>query len=133
MSNRQVLVKAFHRLFAEFLNDLIAIYPANTDIRQAKQYIDLLKGLNPSLIVNVWYAYYSKYRDVIDEGNVFEFALEKDYSGDLEGIDGGNDILDVFERLKPCVREMNETNRAVSIDYVKKISRISSLYQLLVV
>ena len=131
MSNRQVLVKAFNRLFLEFLNDLLDVFPENQDIRQAKQYIDLLKGMNPSLFVNVWYAYYSKYRSEIDEGDIFESALDKDYSGDLEGIDGGNDILDVFERLKPCVREMNETNRAVSIDYVRKMSRLSQLYQAL--
>ena len=130
-SNRSVLVGAFNRLFLEFLNDLLDVFPENQDIRQGKQYVELLKGMNPVLIVNVWYDYYSKYRAVIDEGDIFEFALEKDYSGDLEGVDGGNDILDVFERLKPCVCKMNESNRAVSIDYIRKMSRLSALYHAL--
>ena len=130
-TNRSVLVGAFNRLFLEFLNDLADVFPENQDIRQAKQYVELFKGMNPSMIVGVWYSYYSKYQAVIDEGDIFEFALEKDYSEDLEGIDGGNDILAVFERLKPCVREMNESNRAVSIDYVRKMSRLSQLYQAL--
>ena len=51
MSNRQVLVKAFNRLFLEFLNDLLDVFPENQDIRQGKQYVELLKGMNPSMVV----------------------------------------------------------------------------------
>jgi hypothetical protein len=79
MSDKQTLMRAFNKHFFDFLDDIIVIFPENTDISVARTSFDTIKRANPTAILKVWHKYvYLPYKSVIDSGNIeFFFAREK--------------------------------------------------------
>jgi hypothetical protein len=130
--DKSMLMKTFNTMFFEFFDDIIGIYPENKTIRVAKEKFEVLKKLNPSLLIKYWKLnVYDLYKTQIDAGDI-HFFIEKDYSNDIlasESDKGFNDkILSMIEDVRATIRGMDETNREHSAKYIQNLSKLSELY-----
>jgi len=79
MADRSTILKTFNSQFFDFMDDLLVVFPDNSEILTARKYFDTIKKANPTAILKAWFTYvYSPYKQVIDEGNI-SFFFEKDY------------------------------------------------------
>lgn len=128
MTDKSTILKTFNTHFFDFLDDIIGIFPENTDIATAKKSFETIKRANPTAILKVWSQYvYSPYKAVIDAGNI-EFFFEKDYGSDLNLLANSGEIMKIIDVIREPVRSMSETNKAHSMKYIQNLSKLSMLY-----
>jgi hypothetical protein len=128
MSDKSTILKTFNAHFFEFVDDVLRIFPNNTDLAIGRKSFDTIKKANPTAIIKVWYTYvYSPYKVVIDQGNI-EFFFEKDYSNDLSNLASSNEIMKVIDVMRTPIKEMSESNREHSMKYIQNLSKMSELY-----
>jgi len=131
MSEKSTLLKTFNHHFFEFLDDILRIFPDNTDLAIARKSFETIKKANPTAIIKVWLSFvYRPYKDVIEAGNI-DFFFEKDYSSDLSNLANGNEIMKVIDVMRGPIKEMSEANREHSMKYIQNLSKISDLYGLM--
>ena len=122
MTDKSIVLKTFNLQFFEFLNDILRIFPENTDIATAKKSFETIKRANPTAILKVWSNYvYTPYRDVIDAGNI-DFFFEKDYGSDLNSLANSSEIMKTIDILREPIRQMSETNKSHSMKYIQVLS-----------
>lgn len=128
MSDKSSILRGFNSHFIEFLNDLITIYPDNQDIMSAKVSFENIKKMNPTIIIKAWYSHvYLPYKAVIDQGDI-SFFFDKDYSNDLTDVNNSEDLLKVIEKVREPIRNMDEVNKKHASQYLKNLSKLSSIY-----
>lgn len=121
--------KAFNNLFIQFLEEVIEIVPENREIKTAKGYFEMLRNLNPALIIKVWFInVYTPYKEVIDRGDIVSFLIEKDYKEDLVDLENANEVLEVVHQLRKPIGEMSDNNRIKTMEYIKSLSKLSEGY-----
>ena len=126
--DKSSLLKTFNTHFFEFLDDILRIFPENTDLAIARKSFETIKKANPTAIIKVWLNFvYNPYREVIDQGNI-DFFFEKDYSSDLSNLANGNEIMKVIDVMRKPIKEMSESNREHSMKYIHNLSKLSDLY-----
>jgi hypothetical protein len=128
MTDKSNILKTFNAHFFEFLDDIVRIFPENTDIATARKSFETIKKANPTIILKVWHKHvYSQYKEVIDQGKV-EFFFEKDYGDDLGAVSGGKDVMRIIDTLREPLRSMNDANKQHTAKYLLNLSKLSSLY-----
>jgi len=126
---KSTITKAFNNLFIQFLEEVIEIVPDNKDIRTSKTYFEMLRNLNPALIIKVWYVnVYSPYKEVIDNGDIVSFLIEKDYKTDVNELENANEVLEVINQLRKPIGEMSYNNREKTMEYIKSLSKLADGY-----
>ena len=126
--DKSSILKSFNQLFFDFVNDIIFIFPDNTDILTGKTSFEFIKKSNPTAIAKVWYTYVAvPYNDVIQSGNI-DFFIEKDYSSDLNNLSNSNDIIKIIDTLRNPIKNMSESNKQTSCVYMQKLSTLSIMY-----
>ena len=131
MGDKSTILKAFNTHFFEFIQDIINIFPENSDLKATKTALDLLKKANPSLIIKVWNTYvYEKYKDVIYSGDI-SFFFDKDYNSDLSNMSNAGDIMKAIDKMREPVKSMSEENKTHSLKYIQNLCKMSNIYALL--
>ena len=131
MADKPTLSRAFNTHLTEFLADIINIYPNNADIIQAKSTFETIKKANPALMVKAWYKHvYIPYKEIIDGGNI-NFFFEKDYSQDVQSLANAADIINMIDKIRSPIRNMDEANKQHCAKYIQNLSKISVLYNTL--
>ena len=121
MSN---IVNAFNEHFMEFVEDIILIFPHDSDLKMASKALKLIILANPKVIVNTFKSkVVNPYRKKIDVGDI-SFFIEKDYTNDLQGKDN---ILDKINLLRDPVRKMDNVNKEKTIQYIQNLSKLCDL------
>jgi len=129
-SDKTIILRAFNKLFFEFIDDIISVYPDNVEMLTARESFAMFKKLNPTSIVKVWYSgVYSKYKSEIDEGNL-NFFTEKDYSVDLNSsnVNNSQSVLNMIDKVRAPIKNMNEQNGPQVTKYIQGLSKLSSVY-----
>ncbi len=120
------LVKVFNDHLIEFLDDVITIFPENTDIQTGRTFIIGIKKVNPKKIIKSWKMYINdKYIDEIDNSNM-DFFINKDYTQDLQYTTGN--INNIINNIKNLLRETSQENKDKSLKYVQNLCKICNLY-----
>tara|TARA_B100000902_G_scaffold398419_1_gene465098 strand:- start:8221 stop:8616 length:396 start_codon:yes stop_codon:yes gene_type:complete len=128
MPSKSDINKAFNKLFFDFLDDIVSIYPDNKDISSARTSFASFKQMNPTIIIKSWFKFvYTPYREVINAGDI-SFFFNKDYSADLQDTPGSKEIMRVIDEIRGPIQSMDETNKKHSSDYILKLSKLSELY-----
>jgi hypothetical protein len=128
MPDKTTINKAFNKLFFDFLDDIVTIYPDNTSITSARTSFMSFKQMNPSIIVKSWYKFvYLRYADVINKGDV-TFFFDKDYNEDLKNAPGSKEIMKVIDEIRGPIKSMDDTNKEHSANYILKLSKLSEIY-----
>ena len=127
--DKSTISKAFNNLLSDFLEDILLVYPESKEIAQAKKSFGLIRTANPSLIIKAWKKHvYDNYQQYIDAEDI-SFWFEKDYSGDLQDVSGGDDIMKMIENIREPLSTMDENNRKHCAEYIVKLSKLSVMYQ----
>jgi hypothetical protein len=131
--DKTTVMRSFNTLFFEFMDDILSIYPENKEIRYARGKFELLKKGNPSILIKFWKMHvYDPYHEQIEQGDI-SFFIQKDYRSDFtqsnDSVSDANEkILSMIENVRASVRDMDESNRKCSADYIMKLSTLSLLY-----
>lgn len=126
--DKSTVLKAYNKLFFEFLDDIITIYPTK-EIKYAKETFEVLKKANPTIIIKYWHKdVYVKYQEQIDNRDI-TFFIEKNYESDLRmNEQNSQKILEMVEIVRSTIRDMDETNLNHCADYMLNLSKLSKLY-----
>lgn len=128
MTNKTTILKSFNTLFFDFLNDIIDIFPENTNIIQAKTSFEMFKQLNPTILIKCWYKkIHLPYQKQIENYNI-DFFCEKEYNEDLSALSNSNEIVKIIDSLKDSVRNMSDVNKTHSMKYIQNLSKLSNIY-----
>jgi hypothetical protein len=128
MPDKSTLLKTFNIQLFAFLDDVIEIFPENTDIAIARKSFETIKKANPTIIAKVWLSYiYTPYKEVIDGGDI-TFIYEKDYANDLNSVANSGEVLRVIDTLREPIRTMSDTNKGHTMKYIQLLSKLSFMY-----
>ena len=127
-TDKSTLLRTFNNHFFEFMDDIISIYPNSDDIISGRASFDIIKRANPTAILKVWYSFvYLPYKTIIDKGEI-TFFFEKDYGNDLAHLPNSNEIMDIIDRIRSPIKEMDTVNRDHSAKYIQNLSKLSTMY-----
>jgi basic membrane lipoprotein Med (substrate-binding protein (PBP1-ABC) superfamily) len=128
MSDKSTILKTFNSHFFEFIQDIINLFPENTDLKSTKTAMELIKKANPTVIIKAWNTYvYEKYKDVINNGDI-SFFFDKDYKNDLTNLSNSGDIMKAIDKMREPVKDVSEENKAHSLKYIQNLCKLSNLY-----
>jgi hypothetical protein len=127
-SDKLIIMRAFNKLFFEFLDDIISVYPDNIDMLTSRESFATFKKMNPTSIVKVWYSgVYCKYSAQIDAGDI-EFFTNKDYKSDLKEVNNLQTVLDTINKVREPIKNMGLQNREIVTKYIQDLSKLSTVY-----
>lgn len=128
MSSNSTILTAFNDHFMEFLDDIIRVFPDDSDILASKNSAILIRKANPRLIIQIWNSYVvGKYKDMIDAGNI-NFFINKDYTDDLVHADNSRKIVEVIDRLRNPIKTMTPEDQAKTMKYIQNLTKLSTIY-----
>ena len=128
MTDKTTILRAFNTHFFDFIDELIVIFPENSDIANSKTSFTFFKKANPTCIIKAWYKYvYVPYKDIIASGDI-SFFFEKDYQKDLNDLSNPGEIMKVIDSLREPIRNMGDTNQAHSMKYIQNLCKLSDIY-----
>jgi hypothetical protein len=128
MSSNSTILTAFNDHFVEFLDDIICVFPDDSDILASKNSASLIRKANPRLIIQIWNSYVvGRYKDMIDAGNI-DFFINKDYSDDLVHADNSKKIVEVIDRLRNPIKMMTPEDQAKTMKYIQNLTKLSAIY-----
>jgi hypothetical protein len=127
-TDKSNIMRTFNSQFFSFFDDILLVIPENTEIQYAKKSFDTIKHANPSIIIKLWFkCIYTTYQKEIDEGDI-RFFFEKDYSQDLTKISNAREIMNMIDKLREPIRNMDDKNKDISMKYIKVLSKLSTIY-----
>jgi hypothetical protein len=128
MSSNSTILTAFNDHFVEFLDDVIRVFPDDSDILASKNSASLIRKANPRLIIQIWNSYVvGRYKDMIDAGNI-DFFINKDYSDDLVHADNSKKIVEVIDRLRNPIKMMTPEDQEKTMKYIQNLTKLSAIY-----
>ena len=128
MTNGSTILTAFNDHFMEYLDDIIRVFPNDSDILASKNSVALIRKANPRLVIQIWNSnVVGKYRAVIEEGNI-DFFINKDYSDDLVQAENSRKIIEVIDRIRNPVKMMTPEDQAKTMKYIQNLTKLSTIY-----
>jgi hypothetical protein len=122
------LVSAFNSHLVDFFEDIQSIFPDNVDILTGKNSILAFKKVNPALIIRIWAIYIaSVYADQIEKNDI-SFFIGKDYKDDLIYTPNAENIMEVINRVREPIGQMNPQDQVKTMKYIKNLSKLSMMY-----
>jgi len=127
MDKSQIL-RTFNDHFIELVDDIIRVFPNNTDIKTLKTAFIKIRRANPRLILTtIKSSVLEIYRDQIENGNL-DFFIEKDYTCDFDNMKNGKTIVSKIDQLRDCVRKMTDEDKKNVVKYFHNLLKLSDLY-----
>jgi len=128
MADKSKILTAFNNHFFEFIDDVISIFPENTDIQSSKTMFTLTKKLNVTLLIKIWDKFIEQpYGEILQQGNI-EYFINKDYTEDVNLLKNSQDVLKGIDGLRNPIKNMSEYNKAHSLEYLNNLCRLSKAY-----
>jgi hypothetical protein len=122
------ILKTFNDHFIEFIEDIIKVFPENSDLVAIKNSFINFRKLNPKLVIDVFRRYViDKYSEEIDSNNV-EFFINKNYESDFVYSKRSSMIIEKIDKLREPVRMMSVNDQENVLKYLKNLKKISLLY-----
>jgi hypothetical protein len=126
--DKPTALRAFNTLFFSFVDDIITLFPNNSELLVAKKTFESIKTLNVSIIIKVWFQQvYLPYSQKIFEGDLSYF-LEKDYEDDLNSLPNVKEVMQTIDSFRHKINIMSVENQKTSLDYLKRLSVLSQCY-----
>jgi len=111
----------FNDLFREMIQDLINVFPKDSELRMYKLGIEAYLFADKNAISRVFYKeFYVPYSEKIKNEDE-SFFLEKDY----QEYGKYQNVGDIISKLKKCWLELNDENKQAIWKYFKVLSILS--------
>lgn len=128
MTDKTTIMRAFNCLFIDFLDDIVSIFPENLDMKNSRDSFEMIKKMNPSIIIKSWFIYvYNPYNTYIEEGNI-DYFLNKDYSDDLSSVQKPDELLKIIDKVRSPLKTLDENNKNICTEYLQKLNKLSLIY-----
>jgi len=128
MTDKSTLLRAFNNHFFDFIDDIIRIFPENTELPKSRLSFSTIKQANPTAIVKAWYKFiYMKYNNIIQQGDI-SFFYEKDYSTDIGHLKNADKIMNTIDSLRDPIKEMSDINKGHAMKYIQNLTKLSLMY-----
>jgi hypothetical protein len=125
---KSTILRTFNTHFFEFLEDVSSAISENEVLTSAIASFKLIKKLNPTTIIKVWYLQiYGPYVAEVERGDI-AFIYEKDYQSDIGTLSNAGDIMKSIDALREPIRSMSDTNKGHTVKYIQNLSKLSSMY-----
>ena len=124
------VLKAFNNHLLEFVDDIINVFPHDSELKTTRIFMYGLTKAKPRNILKIWKAHIiAPYHKEIDNGD-FNFFIEKDYTWDVgEGVDGNKDeMLQSITKMQKKIRNMEEANKQNAMKYIQNLTKLCNLY-----
>jgi len=126
--DKHSILRAFNEHFSEFMQDVIRVFPNDNNLQACKLAIEKMRKANPKLIMTAFtQEFVYKYRDQISSNNL-DFFINNDYSDDLENASNSSLILEKINMLRDPIRNMNDTDKDKTTQYMQNLMKLSDLY-----
>ena len=80
MADTSTILRGFNNHLFEFLDDIISIFPENSDLKTAKTFFEFTKKGNVTILIKMWHEFVYKPYGVLLEQGELEHFITKDYS-----------------------------------------------------
>ena len=128
MADKSTLMRSFNTHFVEMMTDINSLYPNNSELKSGLNSFEMVKNLNPSLVIKAWFSkVVTPYHDIIKTGDI-SFFCEKDYSQDLGKLSNANDIISIIEKIREPIRSMSPTDKQHTIKYIQNLCILADMY-----
>ena len=128
MSGSGSIVSVFNSHLIDFFQDVLNIFPENTDILAGKNSIIAIKKMNPSIIIKIWKKYIANIYQAQIEADDVTFFTGKDYANDLVNSNNSDAILETINRLREPIKLMDPSDQSKTMKYIKNLTKMSLLY-----
>ena len=128
MADKSTIMRSFNTHFVEMISDILCLYPNNTELKSGLNSFEMIKNLNPSLVLKAWHSkVVIPYHDIIKAGDI-SFFCEKDYSQDLGVISNASDIISIIDKIRGPIRSMSPTDKQHTIKYIQNLCVLAEMY-----
>jgi hypothetical protein len=126
--DKHSILRAFNEHFSEFMQDVIRVFPNDTNLQACKLAIEKIRKANPKLIITTFTREFSnKYSEQIMNNNI-DFFIHNDYSNDVKNAAKPSIILEKINLLREPVRNMTEPDKNKTIGYMQNLTKLSNMY-----
>ena len=116
------ILKAFNNHLGEFMDDIILVFPHDTQLKSARLFSKQVVKAKPSSIINMWKSdINNKYKDEIEKGD-YNFFINKDYTGTTQNYDGP------IKKIQVKIAIMSQENKIKAMKYVQNLTKLCNLY-----
>ena len=110
------------------LDDLITIYPRNTELRTTKTFIERLKKMNPKGMIKLWYSnVVIKYKTQIINSDE-DFFATKEIDGNDLGEYNNDKVRKFLEIMQKEIGKATESNKKKCFKYLQNLVKLSEIY-----
>ena len=122
--------KAFNKHFIEFVDDIATYFSDRVEIQTTANALRMMRKTNPKLIISVWYSSIVQvYDEQIESGDI-DFFIAKEYSQDLAGLDGNDEVLKGIDKIREPIQQMPIEDQEKAMKYVQNLTKLCKLYYL---
>lgn len=120
------ILTAFNNLLIQFIDELIILFPADTEFKMTKNALSLLKSANPRKLATLVSLHLNMYSEKIAEKDE-TFFLQNDYSelNDLSEVKDSNKFSSIIDKLKKYWLELSDENKAAIWKYLDTLLALS--------
>lgn len=129
--DREYLVSVFNEQVALFINDLILVYPDDTDLYQFRTTMRMLLLIDDTKIIKIFNTYvYDKYKDKIEVRDS-DFFLQNDFSDLMNLREGGESTItaQLIQKVKRYWSTMSEANQEIVWKYFLILIKLCEKYK----
>lgn len=119
MASKSVLMNAMFDQFLSFVNELIEMYPNDSDFSMFLTTLKMMKMTNPSMLSKYVYENTSLFEEQILSKNE-QFFVDYSFSEYSDNVD-----LNIFSKLKQYISTMNNDSKDSVWKYIQNIYRLS--------
>ena len=125
--NSAHVLKTFNNHFGDFIDDIMRVFPDNTDIVACREALNNIRKMNPKIIINVFSSsVVGPYRNEIEKNDI-TFFIEKNYNKDIN-LDNSSTVLQKIDLIRDRVREMSSSDKLNVLKYLNNLLKLCDLY-----
>tara|TARA_B110000858_G_scaffold198112_1_gene262620 strand:+ start:1587 stop:1970 length:384 start_codon:yes stop_codon:yes gene_type:complete len=120
------ILKAFNNHFKEFLQDMILVFPHDTELKTSNVFMEGLIKMKPRSVLEVWKVKINDvYQEEIKKGD-YNFFIEKNYDEDVGN--GDNKLTSSIKKMQKKISNMTKENKIKAMKYVQNLTKLCNLY-----
>lgn len=128
MTDTSTILRGFNNHLFEFLDDIISIFPENSDLKTAKTFFEFTKKGNVTILIKMWHEFVYKPYGVLLEQGELEHFITKDYSNDLVYMTNSKDILDAIDKIRKPLNNLSNDSKTICLNYLNNLNKLSNAY-----
>jgi glutamyl-tRNA reductase len=126
--DKSSILKAFNNHIIEMIDDLISIYPKNSELLTTKTFVERLKKMNPKSMIKLWYSsVVVKYKTQIMNSDE-NFFMNKDIDESELGEYNNDKVKNFLKTMQKEIGKASESNKKKCFKYLQNLIKLSEIY-----